>query len=99
MILCITFAQDKNTMTKLIKRKRDESISRSIKISGSRYEIEYCPETGGLFSAHLKGQSEQETDEHTLERIQDEINENSDIWELEDQRDQRDEALISKWER
>jgi hypothetical protein len=80
------------------KRKPDEATSRMIKISSAWYSIEYCPETGDLFSAYLQGQSEKETDEHTLDWIQEEINENIDIWELEDQREQRDEALISRWE-
>jgi hypothetical protein len=77
-----------------IKRKRAESKGRTITIFGAKYDIEYCPETGGIYSAKPRGDSAEET----LDRIQDEVNENIETWELEDDRDLRDEALISRGE-
>jgi hypothetical protein len=85
-------------MSKLIKRKRAESKGRTINVSGAKYDIEYCPETGGLYSDKPRGDSAEETDKETLDKIQDEINENLETWELEDDRDLRDEALISRGE-
>jgi hypothetical protein len=85
-------------MSKLIKRKRAESKGRTIPIFGAKYDIEYCPETGGIYSAKPRGDSAEETDEETLDRIQDEVNENLETWELEDDRDLRDEAVINRGE-
>lgn len=75
-----------------IKRKRAESLSRTIRVYSSLYDIEYCPETCGLYSAIIKGETEQETDKQTIAAIKDQIIHNMDEWEQELQRDQRDES-------